>query len=234
MNEKFFVLLLALAILVPITLVINSYISLNPFFYIFIYSLTGIMMLILSFRNKRIWVPILFTYNAIDFVFVFSGFILITLIFLDSSSLESEILKYCLSFILLFFLPGWMVVRFLKISEKFHKIPVLVISFSISLGLTSIIYTILLIFTAEPSGLIISITYSFLSLIPIILRHLVIKGSDKRIFVKNCKKDYNLVEIITLVWITSFFVYSILYIYPGVINVPGNDIVRHYASYFYN
>lgn len=186
-------------------------------------------MLILSYRNKKIWVPIIFTYNALDYVFVFSGFILVTLIFLDSSSLETEILKYCLSFILLFFLPGWLVVRSLKIYEKFHKIPVMVSSFAISLGVTSIIYTILLICMAEPSGLIISVTYSLLSLIPIILRYIVLKGSDKKIFVKNVKKDYNLVEIITLVWITSFFVYSILYIYPEITNVLGHDIIRHYA-----
>lgn len=185
--------------------------------------------MILSFSNKRIWVPVLFTYNALDFVFVFSGFILLTLLFLDSSLLESEILKYCLSLIILFFLPGWMVVRFLKLHEKFNKIPVVVISFSVSIGITSIIYTVILILKAEPSGLLISTIYSLLALFPVILRHLVIKGSDKRIFIKNSKKDYNLVEIITLVWISAFFVYSLLYIYPEIIDVPGFDIVRHYA-----
>ena len=83
--------------------------------------------------------------------------------------------------------------------------------------------------TTEPSGIIISITYGLLSLIPIGFRYIVNKKSDKRIFVNNRKKDYNLVEIITLVWIASFFVYSLLSIYPDMINVPGFDIVRHYS-----
>ena len=134
MNEKILIIILTLVILIPLTIVINFYISLNPFFYVFIYSLTGIMMLILSLRNKRIWVPILFTYNAVDFIFVFSGFILIILNFFDSSLLVTEILKYCFSFLLLFLLPGWIFVRLLNLSDKFHKIPILVISFSISLG----------------------------------------------------------------------------------------------------
>ena len=187
-------------------------------------------MMILFYRNKRIWIPIIFTYNAVDFAFVLSGFALITLNFLGSSFLESEIPKYCFSLMLLFFLPGWIVVRFLKISEKLHKIPILVISFSISIALTSIIYTIILISMVEPSGLVISITYTALSLIPIILRHIVKKKSDKSIFVNNKKKDYNIVEIITLVWIVSFFVYSLLYIYPEMVDVPDTDIVRHYAT----
>jgi hypothetical protein len=186
--------------------------------------------MILSVRNNRIRVPILFTYNAVDFVLVFAGFILIALNFVDSSLLQIEILKYCFSFVILFFLPGWIVVRLLKISDKFRKIPILVISFSISVAITSIIYTIVLILMVEPSGLIISITYSALSLIPIVLRYTAFKKSYKSIFVKNRKKDYNLVEIITLVWITSFFVFSILYIYPEMVNTPWYDIVRHYAS----
>lgn len=187
-------------------------------------------MLILSFRNKRIWVRILFTYNAVDFLLVFSGFALIMLNFLHSSSLAVEILKYIFSFMMLFFLPGWLVLRLLKLTEKFHKIAILVISFSVSLGITSILYTLILISRVEPSGLIISITFSALSLIPIVLRYVINKRADRRIFVKNRKKDYNLVEIITLIWIVSFFAYSIAYIYPEMADVPGFDIVRHYAT----
>ena len=221
---------MALAILIPITFIINSYFSLNPVFYLFIYSLLGIMILILSLRNKRIWVPILFTYNAVDYLLVIFGICLIVVNFADSSLLETQILRYCFSFVLLFFMPGWLIVRVLQITEKFHKIPILVISFSVSLGITSVIYTALLISNAEPSGLIIALVYGGMSLIPVLLRHVVSKGSDHRIFVKNRKKDYNLIEIITLVWITCFFVYSISYIYPEMVYVPGFDIVRHYAA----
>lgn len=147
----------------------------------------------------------------------------------DSSLMVFELLKFCFSFVLLFFLPGWIVIRFLRITEKLNKIPVLVLSFSISLGLTSLIYTGILILQPDSSALIISIIYGILSLSPIVLRSLIGRGDDNRIFVKNRKKDYNLIEIVTLAWIASFFTYSIVSIYPGMAEAPGFDISRHYG-----
>ncbi|HYF98507.1 MAG TPA: hypothetical protein VD815_00290, partial [Candidatus Saccharimonadales bacterium] len=227
--RKLFLPSLALSILIPITVIINSYILINPVFYIFMYSLIGIIVLILIDRNKRVWVPILFTYNAIDCVFVVSGLIVLFLINFDSHSIFPEILRYCFSFILLFFLPGWLLVRILKITERLHKIPLMIISFSISFGLTSLIYTAILVLKLEPSELIVSIIYTFISLVSVLPRYLTGNSKNNKIFVKNRKKDYNLIECAGLVWIVSFFVFSILYIYPAMVENPGFDIVRHYA-----
>ncbi len=111
----------------------------------------------------------------------------------------------------------------------FHKIPMLVISFSISLGLTSLIYSAIILLKLEPSELIITITFCVLSLIPFIIKYFTGTIQNNLIFVKNEKKNYNLIEILCLVWISSFFLFSILYVYPQIVENPGFDIVRHYA-----
>src|SRR5689334_5740272 len=100
---------------------------LNYIFYIFIISLTGIVILILDSWNKKIMVRSILSNRVVDYLFVFSGLILLFLKTTDSTLLIVEIVKYGTSFILLFFLPGWIFVRLLRITEKIHKIPMAVI-----------------------------------------------------------------------------------------------------------
>jgi hypothetical protein len=202
---------------------------LRELLYFFEISLIGILLLVIFKGNIEIRIPVRISVNTVDYFFIISALLVLLLNIVNISSTTIEIVRFCFSVMVSFFLPGWVFIRLLDVYDKIKKLPILVLCFSISIGLSSLIYTFKLFRNNEMSTLILLLIYLSISLFPL-LKHGNKKLNKNKIHLKTQSKSFNLVEIITITWISFFFIFTILILYPQFAYVPGNDIIRHYST----
>ena len=151
-------------------------------------------------------------------------------VFLGNALISTPIsISFPMSLIISFFLPGWVLIRFLGVSDgKTFNLQSLLISFSASIGLTSLI--LLSTLMLKENGItVLSGTYAVLSLL-LLLKNSLQKLKEKPMSPFISENQHNLVDILVLAWVTLFFGFVIFSLYPQTAYVPGLDIVRHYSA----
>ena len=124
-----------------------------------------------------------------------------------------------------FFLPGYALLRLLnfRVIESWIEWPAL--SFALSIGLSSIIFTSTLPFS-QLRALLLAAIYFAISLCPLIKNRFATK---ERVSL-NYIGEFNLLETLLFLWIITFFFFAILMLYPQMSLRPGLDIVDHFSS----
>lgn len=199
-------------------------------YHLFIFGVTliGIFVMV-SFRSdlKLRRITSSSYVKIVDYFLVCSAVIVFVVNALTSPPIS---INFPLSVIISFFLPGWVLIRLLGVSDrKTFNFHFLLISFSTSIGLTSLILLPTLPFK-ENAITVLSGTYVVISLLPL-LKNSLQKLKEKQMFSPFIPENrHNLVDILILLWITLFFAFVIFSLYPQMANVPGPDIVRHYSD----
>lgn len=165
--------------------------------------------------------------TAIKFDYAFLTISAILLV-LTTLKLNAVLTMVC-AIIVSFFLPGYVLLRLLKFHYSESWIEWLALSFALSIGVTSIIFTAMLPFIAHKAALL-SVIYVGISLCPL-LKDRIYKSSEKpQAPLENRVKKHDISDVLLLLWIIAFFVLAISSLYPRMALVPGADIVRHFSS----
>ena len=125
--------------------------------YFFGLTLTGILFLIIRrYNNYKFELAIPISYKIVDYLFL-----MCTVTVLISNIFANSIVNvnFIPSIIISFFLPGWALLRVLKIDSTRTNIDSFVLSFCISIGLSSVIFLFSLIFMRVTVAAYISIYY---------------------------------------------------------------------------
>jgi hypothetical protein len=200
--------------------------------YIFGLSLTGILFLITDRCDYKFKLSMPFSFNVVDYFFIACSIGV-----LASNIFANPIMNisFILSVIVTFFLPGWVLLRLLEIDRvmKFN-VMLLVLSFAVSIGFSSLIFTFTLLFKTSTASIFLSIIYTSISSLPLLKDHLY-KSSKKNqkqqsSYSSNNEREYNLFDVLLLVWISLFFIFIISNLYPQMAYIPGYDIVRHFSK----
>src|SRR5215212_2030664 len=139
-------------------------------------------------------------------------------------------ISFILSIIVSFFLPGWVLLRLLKIDRiQGTNFGLFVLSFSISIGLTSLVYMFALPFKSSTAAIILSIIYVGISVLPLIKDRFYNGGERRQFYSSNHRSEHNLFDILLLIWLILFFIFVISNLYPQMAYLPGIDIIRHFS-----
>jgi len=189
--------------------------------YFFTLILTGLMILFIFGRNFefRLSFPSL---KIIDYFLLGSSLMVLTFSFFPNILVEIPLV---LSFIVSFFLSGWVFTRLLSIEKSDVNLGLIVIAFSLSVGLTAVLFFLTLITDTLSVLPYVFVGLAFLPLIKDRLR------KNKNNFYKNfeeVKRKQSVYDLLVILWIISFFVFFLANIYPKIIDVPGTDILRHF------
>src|SRR5919107_361467 len=196
--------------------------------FIFGLSLTWLLFLTTWRYDYKIKSSIAISSKHIDYFFLVCSTIV-----LASNIFSNHIMNiiFIPSVIVSFFLPGWVLLRLLKIDcIQRTNVGLFVLSFCISIGLTSLVYIFALPFkTTSTAAIILSVIYVIISLLPLFKDNLYKRHKSHRFYSSNHKSEYNLFDILLLAWLTLFFIFVISNLYPQMAYVPGNDIIRHFS-----
>jgi len=190
-------------------------------------SLIGILVIYYLKGDIMIKIPNLIILHYIDYSFIAVSTFLLILNLFDTNLANLDFIKFSVSVVILFIMPGWILLRFLNLELKTNKFTLAIISFACSLGLTSFLYGVLIVLSVEINSITISLIYFVLSFIPLIRYRSFFKNIP--VF-KTLEKNVHLFEIILLAWVVIFFTLTISFLYPQLAYVPGSDIIRHYSS----
>ncbi len=195
-------------------------------FYILSLALAGLLLLIIFRYRDGFEIAIMKPVKLIDCVMmIFASSILFSNIV---GSYSSE-LTFLAALIVLFFLPGWALVRTFSLDRIMKgSIELFVLSFSLSVIMSALILLSGLFFHAESNvfNKFVGLIFFSISIIPFITRWISQKESASPIRIR-----YNYSELLCIAWLSIFFIFIIWNLYPGMAYYPGYDIVRHY-SYF--
>lgn len=218
-----------IGIIVLISLVILAAFSYQINYTIFFLVVSLIVILVIYYLKGDIMIkiPNLISSHQVDYSFVAVSAFLLFLNLFDTNLSILDFIKFSISVLILFIMPGWILLRFLNLELKTNKITLVIISFACSLGLTSLLYGMLLLLSVEINSITISLIYFVLSLIPLIRYRSFFKNMPEY---KPLEKNVQLFEIILLAWVAIFFTLTIAFLYPQLAYVPGSDIIRHYSS----
>jgi len=221
-------------VLCPVLLLLDH--PIKYVLYIFGLSLTGLLFLICAFRyDYKFKLAIPHPVKIIDFfLIVCSITLLVSNMFANPimNMFANPIvnISFILAVIVSFFLPGWALLRLLGIDcRRASNVVFLVLPFSLSIGLTSLIFTFALPFTAGGATLL-SAIYVIVSLLPLLKDYLHRSYGKLQAYASNRVSKHNLFDVLLLAWVSLFFLFIILNIYPQMAYVPGLDIVRHFSS----
>ena len=194
-------------------------------FYIFGATLTGIFILLSSRSDYKFMLTTKASYiKLVDYFLVGCS----TVVFIYNAFDQPRIdVLLPLSIVLTFFLPGWVLLRLVSVTDKrmsaFSFIP---LSFVTSIGLTSLILMLVLHFKQD-AVILLSGIYAIISLFPM-LKDKIQKFKQKiQPSIFDHQNQHNISNIIVLLWVTIFFVFIISSLYPKISDVPSLDIVRH-------
>jgi len=195
--------------------------SLKYVFYLFEATLILILLYFLLGKNVRIkFYSRVDITTVFDYVFLAISMVLLTFNIFKLNSLFTLVCAIIVSF----FLPGYVLLRLLKFHRLESWIEWPVLSFTLSVSITSTIFTIVLPF-AEERGILLSAIYAGISVCPLLIDR--IYKSSKEVQVRS--KDYNLFETLLLLWIILFFIFAISNLYPRMALRPALDIVEHFS-----
>jgi hypothetical protein len=124
-----------------------------------------------------------------------------------------------------FFLPGYVFLRLLNFQHSNSWVEWLAVSFGLSLGITSVIFTIMLPFSGY-RALLLSLAFTILSFFPMLKDWF----THKKDLVKDYTINFNLSDFLILFWVVLFIVLSLSFLYPQMSIYPGLDISRHFSA----
>jgi hypothetical protein len=195
-------------------------------FYLFEVAL--ILILFCSLLGKTIKIKFNARVNMntiLDYVFL-----AISMVLLISNILKlNSFLTLVCAIIVSFFLPGYALLRLLKFNSLESWIEWLVLSFALSIGITSIIFTAMLQF-ATPNPVLLSAVYVGISLYSLLKDQIYKYGEKRKTNSENSLKEYDFAEVLLLLWIIVFFVFAISSLYPQMSLRVGADIVNLFSS----
>jgi hypothetical protein len=195
-------------------------------FFIFSLTLAGLLFFIVFRYRDGFEIAIMKPIRLVDCaMMIFASIILFSNVI---GSYSSEV-TFLAALIVLFFLPGWALLRAFGLDRIIRgNIELFVLSFLLSVIMSALILLCGLFFQAESIAFNKFVTFVFfsISVTPFITRWINQKESTPRI-----KARYNYSEMLSIAWLSIFLIFVIWNLYPGMAYVPGYDIVRHY-SYF--
>jgi hypothetical protein len=195
-------------------------------FYFFEASLILILLYSLSGKLRKIKVE---TNKNIVTKFDYAFLTISTLLLIFNILKLDNVLTLLCAITVSFFLPGYVLLRLLKFHSLESWIEWLALSFALSIGVTSIIFTTMLPFAAG-RAVPLSAIYVGMSLCPLLKDWIYKPGEKPQVRLENRVKEYDLADVLLLLWITVFFVFAISSLYPQMSFRPGLDIVRHFSS----
>ena len=196
-------------------------------FYVFSLTLAGLLFLIIFRYRDGFETAITKPVKLIDCVMMIFASIILFSNIVGSHSSEVTFLA---ALIVLFFLPGWALLRTLGLDRIIRgSIELFVLSFSLSVILSALILLSGLFFDAESGTFnkFVALTFFSISIIPFITRWWISQKESA----SPLRIRYNYSELLCIAWLSIFFIFVIWNLYPGMAYYPGYDIVRHY-SYF--
>jgi hypothetical protein len=149
------------------------------------------------------------------------------LLMLNALKIDTVLTMIC-AIIVSFFLPGYVLLRLLQFHASKSWIEWLALSFALSIGLTSILFTAVLPFTTY-KALLLSVVYVGISLCPLLKTRICKPCENPEVHGKDCVK-HDLSDVLLLSWVIGFFVFAISSLYPQMALSPGLDIVRLFSS----
>ena len=157
-------------------------------------------------------------------VFVVSSALLLMCTFLQWFSLVTTALSLFVSS----FLPGYVIMRFTRISPSKSYIKTLVLSYVLSMPITAVIGTIVFLLVGEEfRELALAISYFLMSLlVPLLISRVRAHGFR----IHGSKIDLKMVDVLFLIIIGGVFLVFIGNFYPLMAYVPGRDIARLFGS----
>lgn len=165
--------------------------------------------------------------NSIDFLLIGFALLIITSNF---TALQLQGVNLIISETVVFFLPGWFILRLVKLDKKMDSwLAKLILSFVFSIGVSSLVFSMGILTHTSSNGVLISTFYLGYS---VIIKFILYRKQtrDRPIVSKTSTRKLNLVNLLLLTWILIFFIFIVSMLYPKLADVPGSDIVRHLSS----
>jgi len=142
---------------------------------------------------------------------------------------SNNTLSLVFAMIVSFFLPGYVLLRLLKFHSLNSWLEWLVLAFALSIGLTSLIVSLVLPFTAHRS-IVISAIYIVMSLFILMKDRIGRSGERLQVYRTSRVNEHYLFDTLLLLWVSLFFIFVISSLYPQMAYLPGLDIVKHFSS----
>ena len=188
----------------------------------------SIILVSLYSINRNFKIILNFSLRYIDYFISTATFVAFSLQLVEFNSEGIKTILSVCSFVSSFILPGWLMLRVLKIVGHLGLGNTLILAFLFSIGVSSLIYVFIISINEEPSSQSLSMVYLTLGII-LILRNYIGKSNHKTAEIEN-KITLSLLNLSTVVLLTVFFCFVIFSLYPSISNVPALDIVRHYGQ----
>jgi hypothetical protein len=195
-------------------------------FYIFSLTLAGLLFFIIFRYRDGFDMTIMKSVRLVDCVMMIFASIILFSNFVGSFSSEVTFLA---ALIVLFFLPGWALVRALGLDRLVRgNIEFFVLSFSLSVIISALILLSGLFFQADSIAFnkFVTLVFFSISIIPFITRWWTRQKESE----PNIKVRYNYSELFCLAWLSILFIFVIWNLYPEMAGVPGSDIIDHYTA----
>lgn len=161
-----------------------------------------------------------------DYIFIFMSVVLFCFNVYGVPSVFRTILAITISS----FLPGYVLLRLIRFKPLFSFIETIILSYGLSLFLTSIISTLLLSLSERQRALIVCLIFIIISTFPLIRRYSAKDKGEQQKFVGITKSpSIKLTEVLLLIAITLFFFFSISTLYP-TLAFQNTDTTRHFSE----
>ena len=210
--------------LVPTAIIFLMENQIKYVFYIFAIFLSGLFVFIALKIEYKFFLDLSNSYRLADLISIVSSIGLLILILFN---FQINFLTFSFSIIVSFFVPGWILLRLLGVAKRNFNLGQFVLSFVLSIGITSLIFTFGL---QLESPLILSGLYVVISFLPIIKDKVTNSDSRQGFSIPRQNNKHNLFEVLVLVWILSFFIFIMLSLTTLTNDVPGQDITVHFLS----
>jgi hypothetical protein len=195
-------------------------------YYIFSLTLTGLFFFIIFRYRDGFDMTIVKSFRLVDCVMIIFASIILFSNFLGTFSLE---VTFGAALIVLFFVPGWALLRALGLDRVLRgNIELFVLSFSFSVIISALILISGIIFHLDSVAFnkFVTLVFFAISIIPFITRWPTRQKESE----PNIKVRYNYSELFCLAWLSILFIFVIWNLYPKMAGVPGYDINDHYAA----
>ncbi len=209
--------LIIAVILIPPVLLMEHNIKYELYFFSLIF--TGLIVLFIFKKNFEYNLPFP-SIKIIDYFLLGISLILLAFNIFPDVSIE---IPFVLSIVISFFLLGWVFIRFLDIAKSRINLSLTVISFCLSVGLTSLLYFFTLI-----TGTLSALPFVFVGIafLPLI-RDRFFKNK-KNLQEKYDDSKHSVFDLLVILGVTSFFVFFLITFYPEVNDLPGPDGLIHF------
>jgi len=208
-------------ILFPLLIFLES--SIKYPLYVFSIILTSILFLVIQKKDYKFKLKIPYLKKILDYFFIGSSLVVFV------SGLTNHVdpnSVFPFSLIISFFLPGWVILRLLGIDD-INKKPagIFVLSFTCSLGLTSLIFFLTTIIQIDSLFLLPGI-YLIVSTFPLLKDGFNTLRNNQQLNFSFDSSDHRIFDLLILGWIVTFFIFIIATFYPQISDNPFSDIYR--------